>query len=222
VNGELATLYGIPGVTGTESKMASLPADIPRAGLLGTGVFLAKTSKIDTHETSLTARGVFIFEEVLCRTVPPPPDNVDTTLHPKPNMPQTKRQMMEEHRTNALCASCHASFDPLGSSFEDFDWIGAHRTTDNGLPVDTHGKFDDGFEFKNSKELVQHLRTSPEVQSCFLNHIFRYAIGHKETANDEALLNDWNSKFAGVNRNLSGFLTEVAASDEFRYVSPAP
>ena len=165
---------------------------------------------------------MFIFEQVLCRDVPPPPDNVDTMLHPKPGVPQTKRQMMEDHRKNALCASCHAAFDPLGSAFENFDWIGANRTTDNGLPVDTTGKFDDGFAFANSKELVSHLRTLPEVQTCFMNHVFRYAIGHKETPSDQSLLDGWSNKFTSVNHDLSRFLSEITASDEFRYVSLAP
>jgi hypothetical protein len=222
VNGELAALYGIPGITGPDGKVATLPSNIPRAGLLGTGLFLAKTSKIDIHETSLTARGVFINEQILCRDVPPPPDNVDTTLHPKPDKPETKRQMMEEHRTNAFCASCHGSFDPLGDAFEDFDWIGAHRTAEpNGLKVDTTGTFD-GFAYANSKELVAHLRTLPEVQACFLNHIFRYANGHKETKSDKSVLDDWNTRFTNANHNLPSFLADIAASDEFRYVSVAP
>jgi hypothetical protein len=222
VTPELATLYGIQGVSGATGAPALLPASVPRAGLLGTGLFLAKTSKIDAHETSLTARGVFITEQILCQPVPPPPDNVDTTLHPIANMPQTKRQMMEEHRKNPACAGCHGTFDPIGAAFEEFDWIGAYRTAETtGLPVDTTGSYQ-GATFANAKDLVGLLRKATEVQSCFLKHVFRYSMGHKETTGDQTLLDDWNSRFANASHNLPRFFTDVASSDTFRYVSVAP
>jgi len=31
------------------------------------------------------------------------------------------RQRMSEHRANAVCASCHRMFDPIGFSLEAFD-----------------------------------------------------------------------------------------------------
>jgi hypothetical protein len=222
VNAELAALYGISGVTGTALVPVTLPAAIPRAGILGTGVFLAQTSKLDVGETSPTARGVFVNEQILCRDVPPPPDNVDTTLHPKPNVPQTKRQMLEEHRQNPMCAGCHGSFDPLGFAFENFDWIGSHRTQEpNGLPIDTTGKFE-GVDFANSRDLVKHLRTMPEVQQCFLSHVFRYAMGHKETPSDAPTLDAWNTAFAKTNHQLAEFLKAMTATPDFAHVSVAP
>jgi hypothetical protein len=222
VNAELAAIYGIQGVTGTALVPATLPAAIPRAGILGTGVFLAQTSKLDVGETSPTARGVFINEQILCREIPPPPGNVDTTLHPKPNVPQTKRQMLEEHRQNPMCAACHGAFDPLGFAFEDFDWIGAHRATEpNGLAVDTKGTFE-GMTFANSRELVGQLRTMPEVERCFLNHIFRYAMGHKETTGDEAALVAWSDEFGKVHHQLAEFLKAIVVTPDFTHVSVAP
>jgi len=222
VNAELASLYGIQGVTGTALVAATLPSSGPRAGILGTGVFLAQTSKLDVGETSPTARGVFINEQILCRDVPPPPDNVDTTLRPKPDVPQTKRQMLEEHRQNPMCAGCHGSFDPLGFAFEEFDWIGAYRTAEpNGLAIDSAGTFE-GVAFANSRDFVHHLRTMPEVQRCFLNHMFRYATGHKETAGDEAILDAWNDEFGRVNHQLVEFFKAITATTDFAHVSVAP
>jgi hypothetical protein len=222
VNAELAALYGIQGVTGTALVPVTLPANIPRAGILGTGVFLAQTSKLDVGETSPTARGVFVNEQILCRDIPPPPDNVDTTLHPKPDMPQTKRQMLEEHRKNPMCAACHGAFDPLGVAFENFDWIGAHRTAEpNGLAVDTKGNFE-GFAFADSRELVRHVRTMPEVERCFLNHVFRYAMGHKETLGDGPTLDAWTDRFAKVNHQLAELVKAVTVTSDFVHVSVAP
>jgi Protein of unknown function (DUF1592)/Protein of unknown function (DUF1588)/Protein of unknown function (DUF1595)/Protein of unknown function (DUF1585)/Protein of unknown function (DUF1587) len=222
VNAELAALYGIQGVTGTALVPVTLPANIPRAGILGTGVFLAQTSKLDVGETSPTARGVFINEQILCRDIPPPPDNVDTTLHPKPDMPQTKRQMLEDHRKNPMCAACHGAFDPLGFAFENFDWIGANRAAEpSGLPVDTKGSFE-GTDFANSRDLVQHIRSMPEVERCFLNHVFRYAMGHKETPGDERTLVAWKDRFASVNHQLPELVKAVTITSDFAHVSVAP
>ena len=48
------------------------------------------------------------------------------------------------HRTNPVCASCHARMDPLGLSLENFDAIGQWRTTDAGTPVNASGVLLDG------------------------------------------------------------------------------
>jgi hypothetical protein len=130
--------------------------------------------------------------------------------------------MLEEHRQNPMCAGCHGSFDPLGFAFENFDWIGANRSAEpNGLPVDTRGVFE-GVPFADSREFVGHLRTMPEVGECFLNHVFRYAMGHKETAGDHELLRSWNDEFGKVNHQLTGFLKAITSTEDFVLVSVPP
>jgi hypothetical protein len=137
-------------------------------------------------------------------------------------VPQTKRQMLEEHRQNPMCAACHGAFDPLGVAFENFDWIGAHRTAEpNGLPIDTKGTFE-GVAFAHSRDLVNHLRTMPEVERCFLNHVFRYSMGHKETAGDETTLTAWTAEFARTNHQLGEFFQAITVGVDFSHVSVAP
>jgi hypothetical protein len=220
VNGELAALYGLPGVTGAGMVTAPLPAAGPRAGLLGTGAFLSLQSKQDA--TSPTARGKFVREALLCQPVPDPPENVDTTLaEPPPGTKPTLREHMEIHRSNPACAACHALIDPLGYAFEGFDWLGAVRDRDNGKPVDTTGELE-GVRFTGAREFVALLRKSPKVEDCLLRNIFKYAAGHRETPADEAELGAWKQAFAARGRQLGTFLTDIAASDGFRTVSPAP
>ena len=43
------------------------------------------------------------------------------------------REMLEQHRANPACASCHARMDPLGFSLENFDAIGQWRTKDGDV-----------------------------------------------------------------------------------------
>jgi hypothetical protein len=107
VNAELAAVYGITGVSGTALVSAVLPANVPRAGLMGTAGFLTLQSKQDA--TSPTARGKWIREAVLCQEVPDPPDNLDTTLRdPPPGQKPTLREHLELHRSSPACAACHA------------------------------------------------------------------------------------------------------------------
>jgi hypothetical protein len=220
VNAELAAIYGITGVTGTTQVEATLPAGVPRAGILGTAAFLTLQSKQDA--TSPTARGKFIREAVLCGEVPDPPDNIDTTLKDPPaGLKPTLREHMDMHRSNPACASCHSLMDPLGYAFESFDWLGAARDKDNGKPVDTTGDLE-GTKFKDAKEFVVALRKLPGTQDCLVRNIFRYASGHKETDGDATELALWKSKFEATGHQLVAFLADVAASDGFRTVSPAP
>jgi hypothetical protein len=220
VNGELAAIYGISGVTGTALVEAPLPAAIPRAGVLGSAAFLTMQSKQDA--TSPTARGKFVREAFLCDEVPDPPDNLDTTLKDPPaGAKLTLREHMEMHRSSPACASCHALIDPPGYAFEGFDWLGAARDKDNGKPVDATGELD-GVRFTNAREFAAILRKLPRAQDCLLRNIFRYASGHKETDGDAGELGAWKATFESNGHQLAGFLAAIAAGEGFRTVSPAP
>ena len=53
------------------------------------------------------------------------------------------------HRKNAICASCHATFDPIGLALENFDAIGQYRATypNGSIPIDASGQLADGPTF---------------------------------------------------------------------------
>jgi hypothetical protein len=106
LNEQLARHYGIPRVYGSRFRRVTL-SDQNRWGLLGKGSVLAVTSY--PHRTSPTIRGKWLLENILAAPVPPPPPNVDTTLEEGPSMKTTSvRAMLERHRANPACASCHA------------------------------------------------------------------------------------------------------------------
>src|SRR5205823_6006730 len=119
LSSDLATLYKLPAPPG-EFEMAHFPADARRAGFLGHGSFLAATA--GPVETSPTARGIFVREQLLCQHVPLPPPGVNTTLpDPTAEKPLTRRQRLAEHTDNATCASCHKLMDPIGFGLENYD-----------------------------------------------------------------------------------------------------
>ena len=142
LNERLATHYDIEGVYGSHFRAVKL-TDRNRFGLLGKGGVLAVTSY--TTRTSPTIRGKYLLDNILGAPVPPPPPDIPAleTSNPE-NTPMSVRRMLEMHRTNPVCASCHARMDPLGLSLENFDAIGQWRTTDAGTPIDASGVLLDG------------------------------------------------------------------------------
>ena len=140
VNERLARHYGIPGIYGTRFRRVTLPNPDQRGGLLAHGALLATTSYPD--RTSPVLRGKWLLDNIFGVYVPPPPANVNTTLPEisPGTVPPTIRERLAQHRTNPVCASCHAVIDPPGFALEHFDAIGGWRTIDeSGQPVDATG-----------------------------------------------------------------------------------
>ena len=55
------------------------------------------------------------------------------------------RARLEQHRANAVCASCHKLMDPIGFALESFDAVGKFRTFDENFePIDNTGVYADG------------------------------------------------------------------------------
>ncbi len=81
-------------------------------GLLGQVSFLALHSH--PGRSSPTLRGQAVQQIFLCRTVPPPPPDVDFSLLQDTYNPdyRTTRDRLAEHRRNPACASCHNLTDP--------------------------------------------------------------------------------------------------------------
>ena len=118
-------------------------ADENRWGLLGKASVLAVTSY--PTRTSPTIRGKWLLENILAAPVPPPPPDVNTNLDESTiSKSTTVREMLEQHRANPVCASCHARMDPLGFSLENFDAVGQWRTTDGDAAIDATGVLLDG------------------------------------------------------------------------------
>ena len=142
LNEQLARHYGIGDVFGSHFRRVAL-TDQNRWGLLGKASVLSVTSY--PHRTSPTIRGKWLLENILAVAVPPPPPDVNTALDDGKTVKTTSvREMLEHHRANPVCASCHANMDPLGFSLENFDAIGQWRTTDGGSAIDASGVLLDG------------------------------------------------------------------------------
>ena len=89
------------------------------------------------------------------------------------------RARLEAHRANPVCAACHAQLDPMGFALENFDAIGAYRTTDAGALVDASGALPGGTEFQGLdglRALLVGERREQFVQA-FTEKLVGYALG---------------------------------------------
>jgi hypothetical protein len=220
VNLELAQLYGLDtaGLDSNASKLMTLPADSPRVGILGRAGFLSQFA--NQKEGSPTLRGKFIREAFLCMPVQPPPGNIDTVLEEPPvDMPQTKRQRLEQHRTNQACSGCHSLMDPLGLPFETFDAIGRYRTTERGLTIDPSGEFERQV-VSNAREFGAAIGASTAVAQCLARKYHSYAMGHKERDVDGTVVNALADSFLASGFKLRQLVLDLVTHQAFSSVAP--
>lgn len=176
LNERLAAHYGLPPVSGVTLRRIPLPPDSPRGGLMTQAAVLKVTANGTT--TSPVLRGAWIMERILGQKPPPPPPSVPA-LEPDTRGAVTIRQQLEQHRSQATCAACHAKMDPAGFALENFDVMGGWRdryraegggTPEPGiaksgqkfafhyaLPVDASAELPDGRKFRDIRELKQLL-----------------------------------------------------------------
>jgi hypothetical protein len=180
VNEKLARFYGLTNVTGPQMRRVTLPAGSPRGGVLTDASVLLVTSNPD--RTSSVKRGRFILENFLGLPPPPPPPNVpslETAEKTITDHAPTLRETLQMHRSQPLCASCHARMDPLGLAFENFNALGMWRLKERNQAIDASGNLITGESFANVQELKHILATKHQADfyRCLTEKLLTYALG---------------------------------------------
>jgi len=176
VNERLAKHYGIPNIYGDQFRRVTLTNDA-RRGLLGQGSILSVTSY--PTRTSPVLRGKWIMENLMGTPPPAPPPNVP----PLKDQAQggkvlSIRQLMEEHRKNAPCSTCHKVMDPLGFALENFNGVGEYRTKDASGAIDASGQLADGTKIDGVIGLREALLKHPEYfVGTLTEKMLTYALG---------------------------------------------
>lgn len=215
-NSTLATFYGLTGVTGEAfTKVNTNPAR--RAGLLTQASILAITTP--GSRTDPVVRGKWVYNNILCKTVPDPPSGIEPVGEPTPGV--TTRQRFEEHRKNAACVQCHTMLDPIGFGFEHYDGIGLWRETEDGLTIDDSGTLppttDAAGDFKGPVELATKLANSRDAENCFSGKWLTYAYGRFETPQDDCVRASIQDAFAASGGNIKKLLVALTQTDAFLY-----
>jgi hypothetical protein len=96
-------------------------------------------------------------------------------------LPPTIRERLAQHRTSAVCSTCHSAIDPLGFTLENFDAIGAWRTTDeSGKAVDARGTMVSGTDVVGLSGLRALLLEDPEqFPRTVTSKLLAYALGRR-------------------------------------------
>ena len=215
VNERLARHYGIPGVRGSHFRRVAV-TDEHRRGLLGHGSILTVTSY--ANRTSPVLRGKWVLENLLGAPPPPPPADVPDLAEEDGSGPgQTMRERLAAHRANPVCASCHATMDPIGFGLENFDAVGAWRQSENGAPIDASGTLPNGAVFEGPAELRAALLARPEAFARALTvKLATYALGRGVEPFDAPAIRAILAEAAGSGYTFSSLVLGIVESVPFR------
>jgi mono/diheme cytochrome c family protein len=215
LNEQLARHYGIRDVYGSHFRRVTL-TDQNRWGLLGKASILSVTSY--PHRTSPTIRGKWLLENILAAPVPPPPPNVNTTLDEgKTVKTSSVREMLEHHRANPACASCHANMDPLGFSLENFDAIGQWRTQDGASPINASGVLLDGTSVDGPAALrTALLQQKDQFVKAVTGKLLMYALGREIDHHDAPAIRAMMRAASADDYRWSSMILAIVKSTPFQ------
>jgi len=214
LNERLARHYGMSGVYGGHFRRVTL-TDEDRFGLLGQASVLTITSYND--RTSVVRRGYWVLDVLLGAPPPPPPPNVPPLKENDPReKPTALRERMEQHRNNAICASCHAQMDPLGFALEHYDAVGRYRETDGGAPIDSQIEYR-GVTVKTPKDFREALLgQGDEFVRTVAEKLLTYSLGRGLTADDAPVVRQLIRTLSANDYRWSSLLSGIVQSAPFQ------
>jgi hypothetical protein len=214
LNERLARFYGIDGVTGPEFRRVALATE-QRGGLLSQASVLTVSSY--PNRTSPVIRGKYVLGNILGAPPPPPPPDVPNLDEAAVTTAGSMRQQLEKHRTDAVCASCHARMDPLGFGLENYDAIGRWRATDGTFPVDSSGTLPDGRTFSGPAEMRAILIGQlPQFSRTLIEKMMTYALGRGLRSYDRQTVDRINQNIAAGDYRLQSMILQIVESLPFQ------
>jgi len=215
VNQRLAEHYGITGVYGSQFRRVTV-TDANRRGLLGQGSMLTVTSY--PNRTSVVQRGKWVLETLLGNPPPPPPPDVPELKAAPHGKLLSMREQMQVHRTNAVCAACHARMDPIGFALENYDGVGRWRSEDAGAPIDASGTLPDGTVFEGPASLSRLFQTKyrDDFVRTATEKLLTYAVGRGIEPYDYPAVRAVAREAARDNYRVSSWILAVVKSTPFQ------
>ena len=219
LNEPLAAIYGLEGtVTGNAMRRVQL-SDGNRGGILGMPAILAATSF--PNRTSPVKRGVWVLEQVLGEHVPPPPPDVPALEKQDSDAVAklTLRQRTELHRTNAVCANCHRTLDPIGFGLENFDAIGRWRDKDDGgEAIDAAGELPGGKHFSSPKKLKAIVAERvDDFSRNLVQRLLAYALCRRLEGYDEIVVDDLMQEIAADGYRMQTLISAIVTGYPFTH-----
>jgi len=220
MNEELAGFYGddvLDSVSGSEFRQVQVDPE-RRAGFLTSAGLMA--THANANQSSPVFRGKFVREQLMCNTLPLPPN--DLVIEP-PQLDPTKttKEQFEEIGANPACAGCHTLMNPIGFIFEHYDGIGQWRDQQNGKSIDATGEVvqtdDIDGDYDGAVELASALAGSTQVRECVSSQWFRFAYNRTVTAEDSCSVEQLNDVFRSSGFNIKALLVALTQTNAFLY-----
>lgn len=218
VDGDLAALYGISGVTGAAFQEVSL-ADTERRGLLTTAYVLSSHAKHDGRSPML--RGKFLLDAVTCQTFPSDAGVAVMALPPAVGE-QTFRERFAALEESRPCSFCHRTLN-AGFALDVFDSVGRRWPLDRVGPEEASGFFDlapyEPIRFASTPEAIAAFATHPALSRCFVIQTYRLASGGLPGSQDADAIDAIERAFLASGQDVRALLRDIATSTRFRQAS---
>jgi mono/diheme cytochrome c family protein len=219
LNERLAKHYGIEGVKGRNFRKVPLDGE-QRSGVL-TQASVLTVSSYPTR-TSPVIRGKWILENLLGAPPPAPPPGVPELKENEIGQSASLRQQLEQHRSNAACAGCHARMDVIGFALETYDAVGKWRTKDGKFPIDPSGTLPNGTAIAGSKDLKTALvAQKAEFVNALTEKMLTYALGRGLERYDKPVVRSISREAANGEYKFSALVQGIVNSTPFQYRRPA-
>ena len=218
MNPVLAAHYGMPDVKGDPDTWIRVDdaGKYGRGGLLPMAVFLTQNSP--GLRTSPVKRGYWVVHRVLGEIIPPPPPVVPELPGDEAKSELPLRDMLAQHRSNPVCAGCHARFDVFGLAFEGYGPVGEARTQDlAGRPVDTNAVFPGGSQGAGMEGVEAYIRE--HRQTDFVDNLSRkllaYALNRSLQLSDESVIDRMKTRLQAKEYRFDSLVETIVTSPQF-------
>ena len=228
LNSRNARLYGIKNIKGDAMRRVSLEKEGRVGGILGqASVMMATANGVDTQPV---VRGVWLLENVLGESPPPPPSGVPA-IEPDTSGATSIRELLSRHQADAACAVCHRRIDPLGFALENFDPVGRWRThyplyekqtngnivTRNGPKVDATGTLPDGTQLRGVKDLKKYLVDNvDQFAACLAGKLMVYGTGRPMNYADRQVVKNLVTDVRAQGNGFRDLIIAIVLSESFR------
>ena len=237
-NKHLNKIYG-DNLTSPKMQRVSLERGGRQGGVLGlAAIMMATANGVDTHPVQ---RGVWLLDNVFGTPTPEPPNNVPA-ISPDTTGTTTMRSLVEAHRADASCASCHDKIDPLGMVLENFDPVGRWRDhypifiqpkdgeealkaqfyantgkgTKAGPQVDSVGVLPDGTRLDDVTDLKRYLKSNIHIFArCVARKLLVYATGRPMNFGDERVIDQLVHDVQQQGNGFRDLIVAIVQSESF-------
>ncbi|MGK0220447.1 MAG: hypothetical protein ACI9HE_003958, partial [Planctomycetota bacterium] len=231
----LASFYGLEPAQQPGFQAVQLPQDSVRGGLLSQIIVL--TMDGDGRRSMPVHRGAWVLRKLLDAPPAAPPPNVPAF---SPDGILGTRAVIELHRNNPACASCHQEMDAIGMGLENFGPLGRWRERERlelmatpnkrgnstlrrvpkpiSVPIDASGALDQGAQpFADYRELRALLAEKQEALVRGLSKaLIQYGLGRSVSFMDKPFLDSLVRTTLEQDLGTRSYLVAFLSSQVFR------